>query len=96
MSVTVSTRRRLPSDQATSSNCGGAATGELSIDSFLREGVRGGEGSRTFWSSWIIVSVGGCVTSQPYIPVRRMAAHFAQGDTRPAGREVNCACGGSA
>jgi hypothetical protein len=58
MSATVSTRLRLPSDQATSSNCGGGATGELSIDSFLREGVRGGEGSRTFWSSCITVSVG--------------------------------------
>jgi len=96
MSATVSTRLRLPSDQATSSNCGGGATGELSIDSFLREGVRGGEGSRTFWSSCITVSVGVCVTLQPDLLVRRMVARSARGDTRPAGREVSCACGDSA
>ena len=41
MSPSVSTRLRLVSDQATSSNCG-RMRGEFSVDSFLREGVCGG------------------------------------------------------
>lgn len=51
MSPNVSTRLRLLSDQATSSNCG-RTCGEFSVESFLLEGVCGGVLSMVVWTNW--------------------------------------------